>query len=175
MKKFIVTFATAVALINPGVALANFGPDGTHVFEGDVDVIKNLPIPTACTLTVTVVVAGGGTTATATPVLSGATLCNAIQARAGTFASAPYTVTGSSVVGGYYTAISLGGVEIQIPPVAFFPADGCLGNLAAAAQLSPGSRTITLTTPTSDVTDGNPDNFGGTENPCKIEGVLYEI
>ncbi|WP_156420440.1 MULTISPECIES: hypothetical protein [unclassified Sphingopyxis] len=173
MRKIVALCATALTLMTPGIAHAtDFGDNGTYEFEGDVSVIKNLPFPTACTLKVTIVVTGGGSAATADPELSGSTLCDDINTAS--FASAPYAVSANTGVSPIRLSIS--GVTIGIPPVSIFPADGCAGSLTHEwGGNSASPRFLDFTTPLSDVPDGPPDNFGGTENPCKIEGTLVQI
>lgn len=58
MKKFSVICAAALALTAPGIAQAA-NPDGTHTFQGTLEVRKSLPIWTPCTVTVDVAVASG--------------------------------------------------------------------------------------------------------------------
>lgn len=168
MKNLFAFCAATLALATPGIAqAANYGTAGTYTFAGSVQVKKNLSSWSTCNLTVTVVVPTGGASATASASIGGSTPCPAVS-----FSGAPYTVIAS---GSPVTALTLLGVQTNIAPVLIFPADACLGNLTALwGGNTPNPRTITLADPTSDTADTNPDNFGATENPCKIKGQITQ-
>ncbi len=175
MKKFIALCATALALAAPGMAqAANYGTDGKYKFQGSIEMIKNLPAWTTCTLTVEIDVSGGGTiarvlsTPAPNPSLSGPSPCSGI-----TFSNQPYT---ANALGSPVSVLTLATVKVNIPPILIFPADACQGTLTTlwgGNTVTP--RTITLQDGVSNLPDTNPDNIGATENPCRIKGTLTQI
>lgn len=159
MKKFSVVCAAALALTAPGIAQAA-NPDGTHTFQGTLEVRKSLPIWTPCTVTVDVAVASG------VPRLQSATVggggvCGGISFTG--LPSAPLNTGGLPVVEVPATI----GVNIV------FPAGTCAGNLEVlwnSPPPPPTARTITFQDGLSDI----PSTSGGTA-PCRIRGVLSQI
>jgi hypothetical protein len=164
MKKFAVICATALALTVPGIAQAA-NPDGDHTFVGSLQVRKNIPSWTTCTVTAVVNVTGGVPKLKSVAV-AGAGACGVIS-----FSGLPSAAinTASSPL------VTVPNVRVNIGPVLIFPADACEGplNLIWGGN-SASPRSLTFVDGTSNVPDANPDNVGATENACRIVGVLNQ-
>lgn len=165
MKNFAVLCATALAMATPGIAQAAT-PDGDHTFTGTLEVRKNLPLWTSCTVTIVVDVTSG------VPSLQSAS------------ASGSSTCTGITFSGFSGTTLNTSGLPIVVQPAIridiaaiplLAPADACAGSLTLVWGGNSGStRTITFVDGTSNIPDANPDNAGATENACRIRGVLTQ-
>jgi len=166
MKNISILCATALAMAMPSVAqAANFGTAGTYVFEGSVEVKKNLPSWTTCDLTLTIKVDGSGAAA-ADASLSGAFPCSGI-----TFSTPDFAMDGFgnpvSVLVMYDVTTNI--PAIVIPPNINLPADACSGDIYALWNSSnPTPREIEFQDPLSDT----PGVSGGPN--CKIKGTVYQ-
>lgn len=169
MKNLSVICAAALALTVPGIAQAA-SPTGTHTFTGSIQVRKNLPVWTTCTLTLTVDVSGAGVATVTSAVLTGPAPCGGI-----TFSGLPAGITLSG------STVTTTGVRIDIPPISIFPRDACEGPLKVTwGGNGPGVRTIVFTdggqfgSANSNLPDADPDLALATENSCRITGAVVQ-
>lgn len=175
MKNFAVFCATALALTVPGVAQAA-SPAGDHTFVGTLQVRKNLPMWTPCTVTVVVNVATG----TGAPTLKSATVAGGGACTAISFSGLPSGTVVVAPQGLPWYRVPNVRVNIAAIPL-LAPADACEGKLDFVwGGNTANPRTITFIDggvtggANSNVLDANPDNLGATENDCRITGTLNQ-
>lgn len=153
MTKFAVLFAAAVALASPDMAYAA-SPDGLHIFQGTVDVKKNLPVWSTCTMTVVINVSAG------VPRLQSAALTGAAPCSGLTYTGLPSPPFNFLL----YPVVTVHNVTMNWPPIGPSLADSCFGDLKFVWS---SARTITFQNSLSDLPDGM-------SPPCKIIGILSQ-
>lgn len=160
MRNIIALCAAVLAFAGPTVARAAiFSPNGIHVFEGTVEVKKNLSVWTTCDLTLTITVTGGVATSSAD--LSGSAPCSTIN-----FTGSPFVNDG---FGSPIMLLTINGVTTDYQSF-----DACEGDIFALWNGAATPREIEFQDSLSDTPDAFPDNTGATENPCKIKGVVSQ-
>lgn len=172
MKKFAILCAAvgALSIATPGMAQTASPLSSTHTFGGNLDVMKNVGSYSTCTMSLTVAVSATGVASVpSSPTIGGGGPCPVI-----TITGLP-TNLAFAAGSGSKTVVTTTPVKINIGPYLIFPADACEAVLRVTwGGNSATPRTISFSTPLSDMTDANPDNFGGTENVCKMRGTLTE-
>lgn len=153
MTKLSVLFVAAVALASPGMAHAA-SPDGDHTFTGTVEVKKDVPSWTACTLTAVVNVSSG-VPRLKSAVLTGAGAC-ATMAFTGLPGTTPLDFSSYPVV------VKVLNVGMNVT----FPSASCFGDLKFNwGGNAANPRTVTFQNLLSDL----PGFL-----PCKIQGTIYQ-
>lgn len=174
MKNFSVISAVALALTAPGIAQAAT-PDGNHTFSGTLQVRKNIPSWSSCTVTAVVRVTGG------VPVLQSAVVTGAGACGYISFSGLPSgAVTVHPTLGLPWYQVPNVRVNIAAIPL-LAPADACEGKFDFVWGGNGATpRTITFIDggPTgganSNILDTTPDNLGATKNDCRIDGTLTQ-
>jgi hypothetical protein len=156
MKKSAALFWAALALASPGMAFAA-SPDGNHTFTGTVQVKKDIPVWTSCTMTAVVNVSGG------VPKLQSAALAGAGFCPAITFTGLPGILPLD--FSAYPSVVIAPDVGMNFPGFASFPPGVCFGDLKFLWDGT--AHTITFLTPLSDLPGSPPP-------PCKIQGSLLQ-
>ena len=169
MKKVMKLLSSlALASVSTSAIAGPFIPlsSGPHQFSGSVIVIKNGITPLVCNLDLNVSVDSSGDATVTYVDLNSGLFCNVVD-----FVNLP-----KSVVSAGNPDFTIVDAEVDIDAIAplGLPVDRCRGDLSASLVSDGTSSYLIFDLDSSTIADDDPDNSGGSEEPCRVEGVLEQ-